>query len=206
MKHIDRLPFIGITGGIGAGKSSVLDYIAENYNACIVRADDVAKDLIKAGTEVHEAIQSAFSEYDIKGSDGEFDRAKLSKVIFTDINNLRTIDEIVHPAVKEKVKEMFHEANENHSFDYFFLEAALLIEEHYDEICDELWYIYASEDTRRERLKESRGYSDEKVSDIFANQQSENVFRAKCKLVINNDGDFEECKKAISSAIANIRH
>lgn len=206
MKHIDRLPFIGITGGIGAGKSSVLDYISENYNACIVRADDVAKELIKSGTSVHDAIKNAFSDLDIEGEDGEFDKAKLSKVIFTDINNLRTIDEIVHPAVKERVKEMFHEANENHEFDYFFLEAALLIEEHYDEICDELWYIYASEDTRRERLRDSRGYSDAKISDIFANQQSENVFRAKCKLVINNDGNFDECKKEISQAIAGIRH
>ncbi|MCR4782612.1 MAG: dephospho-CoA kinase [Lachnospiraceae bacterium] len=206
MKHTSRLPFIGITGGIGAGKSTVLSFIEKNYNACIVRADDVAKDLIKKGTPTYEKICEAFSGLDIFEESGEFDRNKLSKVIFTDINMLQTIDNIVHPAVKERVKEIFHEEDLKENYDYFFLEAALLIEEHYDEICDELWYIYASEDTRRARLKESRGYTDEKITGIFSNQQGENVFRTKCKKVINNDGDLAVCEKEISTAIDGIRH
>ncbi len=54
--------------------------------------------------------------------------------------------------------------------DYFFFEAALLLEDHYEEVCDELWYIYASEDERRMRLKRDRGYTDEKIDRIFANR------------------------------------
>jgi dephospho-CoA kinase len=126
--------------------------------------------------------------------------------IFSDEKLLKKVNDIIHPAVNRFIFDEIENEKKRDELDYLFIEAALLIENGYDKIVDELWYIYASEDTRRERLKESRGYSDEKVSDIFANQQSENVFRAKCKLVINNDGDFEECKKAISSAIANIRH
>jgi len=206
MKHTSRLPFIGITGGVGAGKSRVLEYIDKNFNAAIVRADDVAKDLIKKGTPTYEKLRKEFLGLDVFEEDGEFDRAKLAKVIFSDLNKLRTIDDIVHPAVKERVKEIFHEEDLKKTHDYFFLEAALLIEEHYDEICDELWYIYASEDTRRGRLKESRGYTDEKITGIFANQQGENVFRTKCKVVIDNDGDFSVCEKEISTAIMGIRH
>ena len=67
------------------------------------------------------------------------------------------------------------------------LEAALLIEEHYDEICDELWYIYTSEENRRERLKLNRGYSDEKIDNIFASQLPESTYREVCKAEIDNN-------------------
>lgn len=78
--------------------------------------------------------------------------------------------------------------------DYFFIEAALLIEDHYDTIVDEMWYIYADEDTRRKRLKESRGYSDSKIDDIFASQSSDDVFRRFCSVVIDNSGSIEDTK------------
>lgn len=68
----------------------------------------------------------------------------------------------MHPAVKEYVLHVLEQEKEEGRLRYLVLEAALLIEEHYDEICDELWYIYTSEENRRARLKRSRGYSDEK--------------------------------------------
>ena len=68
------------------------------------------------------------------------------------------------------------------------LEAALLIEEHYDEICDELWYIDTSRENRRIRLKESRGSSDTKVDQIFESQLSEEEYRRHCSVVIDNNG------------------
>ncbi|HBA63793.1 MAG TPA: dephospho-CoA kinase, partial [Lachnospiraceae bacterium] len=76
-------------------------------------------------------------------------------------------------------------------------EAALLIEDKYDEICDELWYIYAGEEIRRERLKKSRGYSDEKIDSIFASQLSEEVFRSHCDVIIDNSGVFSQTKEQI---------
>ena len=63
----------------------------------------------------------------------------------------------------------------------------MLIEEHYDEICDELWYIYTSEENRRERLKLNRGYSDEKIDNIFASQLPESTYREVCKEEIDNN-------------------
>lgn len=81
------------------------------------------------------------------------------------------------------------------------LEAALLIEEHYDEICDELWYIYTDREIRRERLKISRGYSDAKINQIFASQLSEDAYRKNCQLVINNDGRIEQTLAQIDKAL-----
>ena len=81
------------------------------------------------------------------------------------------------------------------------LEAALLIEEHYDEICDELWYIYTSREVRRERLKASRGYSDAGVDRIFASQLSEEQYRSHCSEVIDNNGALEETLAQIEEAL-----
>lgn len=204
MTRTNRFPFIGITGGIGAGKSRIIDFIESNYNAKVLLADDVAKDLMKMGTSTYDEIKDAFSDYDILRNDGELDRDKLAKIVFSNKEALMKLNSIVHPAVKERVVEIYREEAEKGKYDCFFLEAALLIEEHYDEICDELWYIYASEETRRDRLKNSRGYSDEKISEIFRNQLKEDVFREKCKVVIDNNGDFSKCEMDIRENIEKL--
>ena len=92
---------------------------------------------------------------------------------------LEKLNAIVHPAVKEYIKRAIEKERE-YGTPFFVIEAALLIEDKYDEICDELWYIYADEQTRIERLKLHRGYSEEKIRDLFANQLSEEEFFQHC--------------------------
>ena len=106
--------------------------------------------------------------------------------------------ETVHagPAVKRYIKKAIAAA-EKAGTEYVFVEAALLIEEKYDEICDELWYIYADEEVRKERLIEGRGYSEKKVREIMTNQLSEDEFSSHCDFEIDNSGDFEETKKQL---------
>jgi len=72
------------------------------------------------------------------------------------------------------------------------LEAALLIEDHYESICDEFWYVYADEDVRRQRLMQYRGYTAEKVKQVMKNQLRENVFRQHCQFVIDNSSNIVE--------------
>ncbi len=76
--------------------------------------------------------------------------------------------------------------------EYFFIEAALLIEDNYDLICDELWYIYADEHIRAQRLATSRGYSQEKIAGIMASQLDDSTFREKCDRVIDNSRSIED--------------
>ncbi len=83
------------------------------------------------------------------------------------------------------------------------LEAALLIEEHYDEICDELWYIYTREDIRERRLTASRGYSPEKVHQIFSSQMDDQAYREHCRVVIDNNGPMEEAFRQIDEVLSN---
>ena len=102
--------------------------------------------------------------------------------------------------ILEYIKEQIAIAKES-GRKLFVIEAALLIEDDYDEICDELWYIYTSEPIRRQRLKESREYSDEKIDAIMASQLSEESFRKVCKIVIENNDVFEETCKRLDDAI-----
>ena len=85
--------------------------------------------------------------------------------------------------------------------DFFFVEAALLIECGYDKRLDEIWYIFADQKVRRARLKETRGYSDEKIDGIMSSQLSEEAFRAHCKQVIDNSGSPEQTYKQIDQIL-----
>lgn len=185
------MKFIGITGGVGAGKSAILEYIAANYNAKVMLADEIAHDLMMPGTKCYDTIKAEFAEEQIFLADGNIDRPRMAQVIFNDDGKRERMNGIVHPAVKDYILEIYREEQEKGELEYLILEAALLIEEHYDEICDELWYIYTSEENRRQRLKENRGYSDEKIDTIFKSQLTEEVYRKYCKVEIDNNHEPE---------------
>ena len=196
------MKFIGITGGVGAGKSAILEYIAEHYNAKVMLADEIAHDLMMPGTKCYDTIKEAFGAEDIFLKDGSFDRLKMAQVIFSDETKREQMNGIVHPAVKAYVIAEAKRERQEGTLALLVLEAALLIEEHYDEICDELWYIYTREDIRRERLMASRGYSTEKVDRIFASQLTEKVYREHCRVVIDNNGSVAEAFAQIDRALS----
>ena len=199
------MKFIGITGGVGAGKSAVLDYLATKPGVRVMLADEIAHELMEPGTDCYEQIRQAFPEHDIYKEDGHFDRIKLAKVIFSDGNRRARMNGIVHPAVKAYVIAEAKRERQEGTLALLVLEAALLIEEHYDEICDELWYIYADEETRMERLKQNRGYSEEKCRSIFRNQLSEEEFSNHCDFEIDNSGDFKETKEQIQQKMQRMQ-
>lgn len=186
---------IGVTGGVGAGKSEILNYIADNWNATVVEADEVGYLVMRPGRSCFAPIVELFGP-EILQADGTLDREKISARVFEDKELLEKLNAIVHPAVKKYIKKAIQREKENET-DIFIVEAALLIEDKYDEICDELWYIYADEETRTERLMKNRGYSEEKIKSIFANQLSEDEFSRHCDFEIDNSWDFENTKEQI---------
>lgn len=196
------MKFIGITGGVGAGKSEILHYIKEQYPARILLADELAHELMMPGTECYDRIRQTFGKEDIFLPQGGIDAGKLSAVIFSDPGKRMQMNEIVHPAVKEEIIKLAEQERKKGKISYFILEAALLIEEGYDKICDELWYIYTSKATRRKRLKESREYSDAKIDAIFCSQLSEEEYRRYCKVIIDNNGLLQKTFAQINEAFA----
>lgn len=197
------MKFIGITGGVGAGKSEILSYLGKKTGVRVMLADEIAHELMEVGTDCYKCLRQTFNDEDIWNSDGSFNREKLAKVIFSDKLKRDIMNSMVHPAVKEYVIRQQEYEKERGELSLLVLEAALLIEEHYDKICDELWYIYTSEENRRDRLKASRGYSDEKIDNIFKSQLSEEEYRKYCAVVIDNNGSVEAAFEQIDKALVN---
>ena len=91
--------FIGITGGVGAGKSEILKYIAKHYRCEIYLADDVARRIQQSGTECFRRLVDLLGTT-VLGEDGELDRKKMAELVFSDSKLLEQVNAIVHPAVK----------------------------------------------------------------------------------------------------------
>lgn len=193
------MKIIGITGGVGSGKSRVLSYMEEKFGAVICQADHVAWELQEPEQMCYTQIVAHFGR-EILHDDGTINRKKLGQIVFGNNKELFVLNGIMHPAVKEEILNRISDERRNGS-QYFVLEAALLLEDDYNQICDELWYIYTDEDTRRLRLKDSRAYSDEKIDAIVATQLSEEIFRKECHIVIDNSGKFEDTCYQIDKAM-----
>ena len=193
---------IGITGGVGAGKSEVLKLIKNMCVCRIVTADELARSLEVKGEVCYKPLVELLGEEVLK-EDGEIDPKQMAQMIFAEgaEDKLAAVNAIVHPAVKERILSMIDDAKRSGEYDLFFIEAALLIEDGYVSIVDELWYVYADVDVRRKRLKKSRNYSDEKITDIMDSQSSDDVFRRYCKVVIDNSGDISDTKKQLEKVL-----
>lgn len=191
---------LGVTGGVGSGKSEVLRFLEDEYGAEICQLDEVAKDLQKKGGVCYAQIKEAFGSQ-VVGADGELDRQALAAIIFQDDEKRKVMNAIVHPEVKRWVEQDISSKRKKRA-PLYVIEAALLPEAGYEDVCGEQWYIYAKEDVRRKRLRESRGYTDEKISRMIRAQSPEPVFRQACNVVIDNSGAFEDTKKAIKEVLA----
>lgn len=187
---------IGVTGGVGAGKTQILSYIKEHYKCQIYLADEVAHLVKKKGENCYYELISLLGK-DILLEDGEINKPAMAAKIFADDDLLERVNEIVHPQVRIYLENRVKEAEGNAETELMFIEAALLIEAGYKEMVDELWYIYADIDVRKKRLMQSRGYSEEKIAQIMEAQLSEEIFRKECNFVIDNSGTLADSYRQI---------
>lgn len=189
------MKIIGITGGVGAGKSEILSYLKEKYHAVVVQADKAGHLVMEPDGSCYEPVLQLFGA-SVKNPDGTLNRKAIGQQVFGNDMLLIKLNQIIHPAVKHYIREQISFAKKEQK-EYFIIEAALLIEDDYGAICDEMWYIYTSESVRRQRLKTSRGYTDEYITRILGNQLSDTEFRKACPVVIDNSFSFENTKEQI---------
>ncbi len=191
------MKIIGITGGVGAGKTKILSYIGTHYRCRIIRADEAAHRLYEPGQECYQRLVELLGQ-EILNADGTIHKGKMAALIFGDKRLLDGVNKVIHPAVKKYILSQITYEKEKGEADYFFIEAALLIEEHYDQIVDEMWYVHSDAALREERLATGRQYSAQKTADIMKGQLSEEEFRKHCKVVISNNGSLEETYEQIN--------
>ncbi|MBE6017989.1 MAG: dephospho-CoA kinase [Lachnospiraceae bacterium] len=197
---------IGITGGVGTGKSTVLGILEEDFGANIIMADEVAKYLQAPGGRCYAPIVDAFGEeiLDMEDPAHPIDRAKLASIVFEDPDKLEDLNYIVHPLVKIEIMCQISGFYNKNSEALIVIEAALLIEAGYTDIIDELWVVTADREIRIQRLEESRGYTREKCEAVMASQLSEEEFADFADFVVDNSGSIEDTKKQIAERLTEL--
>lgn len=176
----------GITGGAGTGKSEVIKMLQQNFGGCVIMSDEVARELMQKGNISYQLIVEYFGR-DILMDDGEIDRKKLADHVFNNKEALEKLNSMTHPYVKEEIRKLIAEAEASGECRFVALESAILLECGYEDICDEFWYVYTKPEIRRQRMKETRNYSDENVDSVMRNQQPDEVFFEQCSFVIKNN-------------------
>lgn len=166
-------------------------------------ADEAAHKVKEPGQPCYDKLVALLSKQ-VLSEDGQIDKAKMARMIFEDETLRRKVNDLIHPAVKEYILSELLAEKEKGEADFFFLEAALLIECGYLEFVDQMWYIYADEQVRRERLKRARGYSDEKIDAIMRSQLGEAEYRANCHTVIDNSGSLQEAYDQIDRKLGEM--
>ncbi len=189
---------LGITGGVGSGKSRVLYDLKENHDAYIIEADKLAHELMKPGQTIYNQIVKEFGE-DIlcKEEPYEIDRALLSNIVFNDKDKLKLLDSISHPLVKKYIVEDIESKRAEGKVKLFVIEAALLIQDGYASICDEIWYVWVSKEERIKRLMEGRGYTREKCLSMMNSQESDEYYKKYANFTINNEFDYTNSSKQL---------
>lgn len=190
---------IGITGGVGAGKSTVLDFLEQEYQVYVMKADEIGHLVMEPGQSCYEPVIALFGKQVIK-NDKTIDRRLVSDVVFSHPDMLEKLNHIIHPAVKEYIRRQLALKKEEGQR-ICVVEAALLLEDHYEEFCDTVWYIHTDSEIRIRRLMESRGYTREKSMSIIASQAPEEFFRAHTDYVVTNNADLEETWQQIREGI-----
>ncbi len=202
---------IGITGGVGSGKSTVIGYLAQLAPCRVIYADTAAKELYLPGAPCYEELlrilkKAAGDEADsVCRKDGTIDTGFMSRLIFSDEELLQEVNGLIHPAVFRYIMDEIEKARCSGMNGIFVVEAALLVECGYRPYLDSLWYVRCDESVRRQRLKSDRGYSDEKIDSIMKSQLKEEEFLAACDVCIDNSGEPDGTRAQIRKALCEMQ-
>lgn len=185
---------IGLTGGIGSGKSFVAQVAEKNFSVLHISSDEIARRQMQKGGISYKRVVEEFSGMtdDLLCEDGEINRTALSKLVMNDPVLLKKLDAITHPAVIDEINTIIAIEDERKIFSAVMVETALLYEAGIDRMCDEVWYVYAPLATRSSRLIKMRGYSTEKTEMFLKNQQPEEEFLRRSDRTVPNGEDVTE--------------
>lgn len=175
--------FIGLTGGIGAGKSTVTKLLAQ-HGAVILDADAIARDVVAPGTPGLQAVAEEFPGVVVNG---ELNRGALASIVFTDLDALDRLEAITHPLIRERTAQLAELAGPDAVVIH---DLPLLVETGSDQAYDLVVVVAAEEEVRRERLRRDRGMSEEEITARMAVQASDEDRRAVADVWIDNSGDL----------------
>jgi dephospho-CoA kinase len=177
---------IGLTGGIGSGKTTVADHFAA-LGIDVIDADKIAHELSRPGEPVFTAIVAAFGE-SILNADGTLDRKRLGEIVFSDSAARSKLEKIVHPVVRRRMNEEITRV----SSPYCILVIPLLVETGFTDLVDRILVVTADEQRRIQRVNARDGFRAEQVRSIMQAQASDEERDRLADDVIENSGSIEQ--------------
>jgi dephospho-CoA kinase len=180
---------IGLTGGIGTGKSQVSNFL-EKLGATVISADLIGHEMVRPETEGWRDVVTAFGR-EILTPGGEVDRKKLGAIVFSDADSLKRLNAITHPRIYSIIEERL-ESLDDQGREVVVVEAALLFEAGWTPLVDEVWVVTAPEAQVIRRLQERNKLDEKSIRARFGAQmrQAERVKRAD--VIMDNGGTLEE--------------
>jgi len=187
---------IGLTGGIGTGKSSVTEAF-QSLGAAVINADLLGHDAYLPGTIGFEEVVTEFGQ-EIVGSDGQIDRKKLGPIVFSDSSKMDRLNEIMHPLIRDLIEERLVtlESNQNK---VAVVEAAILIEAGWKSLFDEIWVVISDPEEVINRLGVRNGLSREDALKRIDSQMSNNERIEHGDVVVENTGSMEDLQTRVNS-------
>lgn len=180
---------IGLTGGMGSGKSTVSQLLAE-FGAVIIDADKVGHEAYQPSTKTWRDLVAAFGRQ-IVAQDGSIDRKKLGAIVFGSQEQLERLNHVVHPRMFEMMKERIEQYRQQ-GVKVVVLDAAILFEANWTPLVDEIWVVIASESLVITRAKARTGLPEEQIRSRLNSQMPVEEKVKKANVVIQNDGTFED--------------
>jgi dephospho-CoA kinase len=195
---MDRKLVVGLVGGIGSGKSRVAGAFAER-GACVIDGDRIAHEALREPDVIGQVI--ARWGKDLLDGQGQIQRRKLAAIVFAQPTERRSLEAIMHPRIKERIRAEVERAQADPSVRFIVLDAAVMLEAGWHDVCQRLIYLDTPRDLRLQRLAQQRGWTVEEV-EARENAQLPLTWKAtKADYVVNNSGSLEHLHHQVDALL-----
>jgi dephospho-CoA kinase len=189
------LKVIGVTGGIGSGKTTVSN-ILSSLGAKVIEADKISRDIMRKGHRVFDEIVDYFGE-DILDEKGELVRRKIADIAFNSEEKLKALNDITHKYISIEIKNEIKKCNNE---DTVVVDAAIPLENGFIDVSDEIWFVTADRDIRIDRVMERNNLTYSKVMDIIKIQPDDDYYISISDIIIYNNGNYKELEEKVKKA------
>lgn len=194
---------VGLTGGIGSGKTTVSKMLEEE-GAYLIDADEIARELVHPCTAAWHELIRAFGK-EILEEDGSIRRKKLAAKVFSDPSQRNRLNEILHPRIKKEMKQRAKEVGEEHPEAIVVIDAALLVELGEYQEMDKVVVVTSQETQQIERVREREGASEEEARRILSSQMPLEEKLKVADFIIRNEGSLEETRSRVKEVFQELR-
>ena len=194
-----------IFGGVGSGKSVILNYLKEKYKAEIIGMDETAHELYRPGEKGFAAVRELLGD-EVVAPDGTLDRKKMADILYREPALLDRLNGVIHPLVyqetEDRAKAFVRKAAEAGAPEPLVVIETALPKKVKSDIFAEVWYVYTPKEIRKLRLMRDRGYTEERVREIMSLQMSDAEYSAIADWILENDGSLEEVCRKVDARLA----